>query len=71
MSDIKKRLKALLEQREDTEPTALIISTQSGYMVFAFGLEPRKKFPDFRTVQEARDALTACGITKIGIIGGD
>lgn len=71
MSDIKKRLKALLEQRTDDEPTGLIIGTDSGYMVFAFGLEPRKNFPDFSTVQEAKNALAACGITKIGIIGGD
>lgn len=71
MASIEARIKKLLEQREDTEPTALIIGTQSGYMVFAFGLEPRKNFPDFRTVQEAKNALAACGITKIGIIGGD
>lgn len=67
MNDIKKRLNALLELRKNTEPGALIIGTQSGYMVFAFGAG--EKFPEFTTEQEARDALTAHGITKICTIG--
>lgn len=71
MASIEARVKKLLKQRTDDEPTGLIIGTTSGYMVFVFGLEPQKNFPDFSTVQEVRDALTACGITKIGIIGGD
>lgn len=67
MNSIRKRLKALYEQRKDTEPAGIIIGTQCGYLVFAFD---GTNFPEFASEQEARDALAAHGIKKIGIIGG-
>lgn len=71
MASIKKRIKALLDQRVDNGPAALIIGTQDGYMTFVFGLESWKKSREFTTVQEARDALAACGVKKIGEIACD
>lgn len=66
MSAIKKRLQALLDLRKDTEPGAIIIGTESGCMTFS--LATGRKFPDFATEQEARDALAAQGITKICLL---
>lgn len=63
MSDIKRRLKSLLEIRRDSESAGIIIGTSSGYM--AFSLAQGEQFPEFTSEREAREALTAAGIKKI------